>query len=237
MICDNCGYEKNPDDALSCNLCGKVLRKEIREDRKDERKTYEFEKKKPRIYCGSGKRLEGCFLIVCILMIIFWITVSIIKQEPISFKDVFWITVGTIFLCLGIWGWLTQTQEEREKELIEEKKTYKDPTGVINLEKGICRIIKSCKDKETKKEWIFVLLGIVIVVMITFILDDKFDLDIKESLQDFGGRKHYTRTHTTLSFWLLLVVFGGAVFGGILLKVFQYITDLSNREGKRRNRQ
>lgn len=37
MICDNCGYEKNPDDALSCSLCGKVFRKEKIEDRDKEK--------------------------------------------------------------------------------------------------------------------------------------------------------------------------------------------------------
>ena len=34
MICDNCGYE-NKDDALSCNLCGKVFRKEVRKMKKE----------------------------------------------------------------------------------------------------------------------------------------------------------------------------------------------------------
>jgi len=220
MICSNCGYENNTDDALSCNLCGKVFRKELREEeKKEEGNRYKFGKK-PRFYWGSGKKIELVALVLCTIMALFWLTVGIIdwiKGETPTFKDVFWGIIVIIFFVITIWGWLTQTQEEREEELRKERER-----GLLGI-RGITRVVKdiqlTIKTKEDRKAWIFILFGIIIVSIITLVLDEKFDLGIKDSF----GSERYIDTYT-FGYWVMLVVIGGMFVGAILLKFYEYIS-------------
>jgi len=75
---------------------------------------------------------------------------------------------------------------------------------------------------------IYLLCGIIIMVIITLFLDDKFNLEIKEALFDFGARENYMHSYTFF-YWFLLVIFGGIIIGGILFKIFEYISNLFNK--------
>lgn len=55
MICSNCGYENNTDDALSCNLCGKVFRKEQKKD-EEVRETNKQPESKLKKFYGEMKK-------------------------------------------------------------------------------------------------------------------------------------------------------------------------------------
>jgi hypothetical protein len=55
MECSKCGYD-NPEDALACGLCGKVFRKEVREDKEKEHDKQPMSKKE-RFYAEMKKKM------------------------------------------------------------------------------------------------------------------------------------------------------------------------------------
>jgi hypothetical protein len=202
MICDNCGYENNPDDALTCSLCGKVFRKEVRED-KEERKIHEFKKRPRRIYWDRTKKFELGGLI---FITIFCITLAIItgiKWEPIGIKEViqFILVVGTTGLL--IWYWLKESPEEREDSLRKEQEMGADPLGIKRISKigELAKEIKKSKGKD-RKEYIIILCALIIAIIIGVILAPIIGL---EKAFDWKTTE-YTRPYSDF-FWAMILMF------------------------------
>jgi rubredoxin len=115
MICNNCGYENNPDDALSCNLCGKVFRKEEVKDESHGSKKEKFlssmkEKEYDGIWAlgrvisriGEFKGEERIWLILLLISFGLGFIVQLYFEKTTGFRQVAPVDPVQILIWSGI---------------------------------------------------------------------------------------------------------------------------------------
>ena len=205
MICDNCGYE-NKDDALSCNLCGKVFRKEVREDEKGDENKFEG---KNRIYWDRNKKNNIIGLIFIMVFIMPVVIIMAIAQTQKTFWDMFVVIsfiVGFIGVC--IWVCLTETQEDKKRE--KEK--------VLHPFKSTIETLKS-KGRE-KREAIVIICSFIIAWIIYDMMLTKRFSGLKKTLHVPGGYSPYE------GFLIILISFFVFV---LLSKIYDGISWLFNK--------